>query len=292
MSFKKMNNLKVSAFAVVLSVGILSGYSTLDKNVTLVVNGEEKHVSTFKTNVQEVLDAHDIKYDGNDIVTAKLDDKVASGDKIKVIKVEEKTCTEFKKIPYDTTVLKDENCISGNTEVTREGKDGQKQVSYKMTYHDGKLVEKAQVDEKVISNPEDKIVKEVPDVQVASNEEVSTSRGVSSRGASEKAVSAARDSASAKTSTSQKGRTMTVQATAYVGDTITSTGTRPKWGTIAVDPRVIPYGTKVYIPQFDMVFTAEDCGGAIKGNIIDIFMTSTSQMNAWGRKTINIQILN
>jgi 3D (Asp-Asp-Asp) domain-containing protein len=74
---------------------------------------------------------------------------------------------------------------------------------------------------------------------------------------------------------------MTVVATAYTGDTITSTGTTPKWGTIAVDPTVIPYGTKVYIPQFDKVFIAEDCGGAIKGNKIDIFMNDSDSVNNW-----------
>ena len=84
---------------------------------------------------------------------------------------------------------------------------------------------------------------------------------------------------------------MTVVATAYTGDTITSTGTTPKWGTIAVDPTVIPYGTKVYIPQFDKVFIAEDCGGAIKGNKIDIFMNDSDSVNNWGRRTIDIQIL-
>ena len=84
---------------------------------------------------------------------------------------------------------------------------------------------------------------------------------------------------------------MSVKATAYAGDTITSTGTIPKWGTIAVDPTVIPYGTKVYIPQFDKVFTAEDCGGAIKGNRIDIFMNSEAQCNEWGVQTIDIYVL-
>jgi len=85
-------------------------------------------------------------------------------------------------------------------------------------------------------------------------------------------------------------RHMKVVATAYAGDGITSTGTRPKWGTIAVDPRVIPYGSKVYIPQFGMTFTAEDCGGAIKGNIIDIFMGSESQAYSWGRRSIDIYL--
>ena len=80
-----------------------------------------------------------------------------------------------------------------------------------------------------------------------------------------------------------------VKATAYAGDTITSTGTVPTEGTtIAVDPSVIPYGSKVYIPEFDKVFTAEDCGSAIKGNRIDIFMESEAKCNEWGVKNITI----
>lgn len=87
------------------------------------------------------------------------------------------------------------------------------------------------------------------------------------------------------------GKKVDVEATAYTGDTITSTGTVPKWGTIAVDPKVIPYGTKVYIPYFDTVFVAEDCGSAIKGNKIDIFMDNSKSMNDWGRRNIEIYIL-
>ena len=83
-----------------------------------------------------------------------------------------------------------------------------------------------------------------------------------------------------------------VKATAYAGDTITSTGTVPKDGyTIADDPSVIPYGTRVYIPEFDKVFVAEDCGSAIKGNRIDIFMESEAKCNEWGVKNITIHIL-
>lgn len=83
-----------------------------------------------------------------------------------------------------------------------------------------------------------------------------------------------------------------VKATAYAGDTITSTGTVPTVGTtIAVDPTVIPYGTKVYIPEFDNVFTAEDCGSAIKGNRIDIFMENETKCNEWGVKNITIYVL-
>ncbi|MGL5346554.1 MAG: SH3 domain-containing protein [Peptostreptococcaceae bacterium] len=88
-----------------------------------------------------------------------------------------------------------------------------------------------------------------------------------------------------------QGKNMKVVATAYTGYSTTSTGQKPVWGTIAVDPRVIPYGTKVYIPQFDQVFVANNTGGAIKGNKIDIYMNTKSECYNWGRKTIDIVVL-
>jgi 3D (Asp-Asp-Asp) domain-containing protein len=90
---------------------------------------------------------------------------------------------------------------------------------------------------------------------------------------------------------SQEKITINAVATAYTGYGTTSTGQKPVWGTIAVDPKVIPYGTKVYIPQFNQVFIANNCGGAIKGNKIDIFMNTRQECSNWGRRTIEIQIL-
>ena len=88
------------------------------------------------------------------------------------------------------------------------------------------------------------------------------------------------------------GTPMQVGATAYANDPITSTGTKPQVGrTIAVDPTVIPYGTKVYIPQFDKVFIAEDSGSAIKGNRIDIYMKDYKTCMEFGFKDITIYIL-
>lgn len=95
-----------------------------------------------------------------------------------------------------------------------------------------------------------------------------------------------------KSQSSNVVTTMTVSATAYAGDGITATGTVPKVGrTIAVDPRVIPYGTRVYIPALGGTYIAEDCGGGIKGNKIDIFMSSEAKCNSWGVRNIEIQIL-
>ena len=71
----------------------------------------------------------------------------------------------------------------------------------------------------------------------------------------------------------------------------TSTGTTPKEGrTIAVDPKLIPYGSIVYIQDYGY-FVAEDCGGAIKQNRIDIFTNSHSYAIQQGKKVAGVWIL-
>ena len=87
------------------------------------------------------------------------------------------------------------------------------------------------------------------------------------------------------------GRTMTVSATAYTHTgNPTATGVYPSRGTIAVDPSVIPLGTRVYVEGYGYA-TAQDTGGAIKGNKIDVFVNSHSEAMNWGRRTVNITIL-
>ena len=84
-----------------------------------------------------------------------------------------------------------------------------------------------------------------------------------------------------------------VVATAYCGSQKTSTGGWAKVRhTIAVDPRTIPYGSKIYIPTLGFIGVAEDCGSAIKNKKIDIFMSSYKEAMNWGIKNITIYILN
>ena len=89
-----------------------------------------------------------------------------------------------------------------------------------------------------------------------------------------------------------KARKMQVKATAYAGHQLTSTGGYAKVNrTIAVDPRIIAYGSKIYIPELNYIGVAEDCGSAIKQNRIDIFMATESQCIQWGIRNITIYIL-
>lgn len=94
-------------------------------------------------------------------------------------------------------------------------------------------------------------------------------------------------------------RKLSVEATAYSceGYTgITATGTTARYGAIAVDPRVIPYGTRMYIVSDDGVYiygyaTAEDCGGGIKGNRIDLYFDTEDECWDFGRRSCTVYIL-
>lgn len=88
-----------------------------------------------------------------------------------------------------------------------------------------------------------------------------------------------------------RGRVIKVEATAYTHTgNRTATGTWPEEGrTIAVDPDVIPLGSQVVIEGKEYI--AEDTGGVVKGNIIDIFMDSETECWNWGRQEIDILVI-
>lgn len=87
-----------------------------------------------------------------------------------------------------------------------------------------------------------------------------------------------------------------MEATAYTlhegnGDGYTATMTIPEEGrTVAVDPEVIPYGTKLTI-NGQSGYIAEDCGGDIKGNRLDIYMNSQPEAVTWGRQEVKVMVI-
>lgn len=89
---------------------------------------------------------------------------------------------------------------------------------------------------------------------------------------------------------SPRGRKLTVTSTAYCLRGYTASGTYVNEGTIAVDPRVIPMGTRMYVPGYGYG-VARDTGGVIKGNKIDVWFPSLSQCYNWGNRTVTITIL-
>ena len=84
-------------------------------------------------------------------------------------------------------------------------------------------------------------------------------------------------------------RTLAVDAVAYHLPGRTASGLPVGVGVIAVDPTVIPLGTRVFVPGYGAAVAA-DVGSAIKGNIIDLWMPSTAAARAWGRRTVTITV--
>lgn len=154
----------------------------------------------------------------------------------------------------------------GVENVLSEGINGTKTVTYKETYENGNMVGKEQVSEGILIAPVNKVIERGVEVVAEVDQTPSVESGV------------------------------VFQATAYTATgNLTATGTVARVGVIAADPRVIPMGTKVFIQYPDGTpigyATAEDTGGAVKGNIIDIYMDSYNECIQFGRRNVIVTIV-
>jgi len=85
--------------------------------------------------------------------------------------------------------------------------------------------------------------------------------------------------------------TVTFEATAYTWTGYrTATGTWPSRGTVAVDPNVIPLGSVLYVEGYGEAIAA-DTGGAIKGNIIDVYLPTEDECWQWGRRMVEVRVM-
>ena len=159
-------------------------------------------------------------------------------------------------------------CLLGTVSARKEVTlvvDGSVERHLKRVYQDGELIHEEVLAETVTQEPVTEIVA------------VGT-MGTVSRGGTDYRYSRAVDAL----------------ATAYcptdVGGCNTALGIKPKRGIVAVDPRVIPLGTRVYVENYGPALAA-DTGGAIKGNRVDIFVDSHQEAISWGRRKVTVYIL-
>ncbi|WP_297633713.1 G5 domain-containing protein [uncultured Clostridium sp.] len=236
---------------------------------TTVYSAEETIGQVLTENMDE-LKSKGIDYDKDlDEINPGLNTKAIADLAIKIVDVEIKTVKEDKSIPYETVVKRDSNLEKGKKVVKNEGTNGKKQVKYKITYKDGKEVSKKEVQSKTLSKPVNALVVEGTKNPI---------KYIPNRGGSA-------PSGNAPTGYKKK---IVVESTAYALHGITATGTKPVYNpggisTIAVDPRVIPLGSLVYVEGYGLA-RAADTGGAIKGNIIDVYFNSNAECTQWGRK--------
>ena len=222
----------------------------------------------FEATVGDVLKEKKVQISEWDEINLPLDQKIKDGTKIVVDRYEQRIQKKIELVPYKTKEVEDKEMAKGEKEVEQEGKKGKKIYEVAMMYKNGKPMEedgKQVVNRRLVDTvqPVEEIVK------IGTNEKLAEKEDTQLASAG----------------------TLTVQATGYTHTgNKTATGTYPRRGTIAVDPDVIPLGTKLYIPGYGYG-VAEDTGGAVQGHIIDLFFETRSEAIQWGRRTVTIKIL-
>jgi len=241
-------------------------------NLTFVDNGKSQQVWTTSTTVADFLKQQGIKLNTLDRVEPTLTEKMKENGVVNVIRVEKVTDVVEEPVEFAVVTKKDEGLAKGKEKTLSAGKQGRVSKQYEVLLENGKEVSRKLLSEQMISEKQDKVV-------AVGTKDLSMQV---SRGADE------------------TGTEFYVTATAYTancngcsGRTATGLNLRanPNMKVIAVDPRIIPLGTKVFVEGYGYAVAA-DTGGAIKGYIIDVFVPSNSDAYRWGRKKVKIKILN
>lgn len=267
--------------------------------VTLVNGGKKEKLWTTGGTVKQFLKDNQVKYTkkSHDKLNLKLNDKLDKNTKIKIVRVdlEEKEVEEV--VPFETEKREDNTLAKGEEKVISEGVEGLAVKTYKVTNEDGKKASEKLVGTDVQKKHKNKVV-------AIGTKEASKSSGnlqtLSSK--KENKQSSKSESSSSKSSSSTSGsssKTLTMSASAYTASCsgcsgYTATGinlnANPNMKVIAVDPSVIPLGSKVWVEGYGEA-VAGDTGGAIKGNRIDLHFPNKKSALAFGQRTVTVKIL-
>lgn len=243
--------------------------------VEVKANGIQVQVLTAEDTIEDMLDAEEetlqeqgIEFDKEvDEVSPSLDSTIDGDINVQLVKVQTKNLVEKQPINFDTIVEKSEELDSSVQKVKSEGVNGEKEITYQIVYKDGVEVSRNVKSTKTIVEPQNQVV-------LKGTGHVYASRGGGNITYKKK---------------------ISCSATAYSGHSSTATGRRPVrneggLSTIAVDPSVIPLGSKVYVDGYGYAI-ASDTGGAIKGDRIDVYFNSSSECNSWGRRSTNVLVV-
>ena len=265
--------------------------------VTVEADGKVKEVYLTKGTVEDVLDKAHIVLGEKDFANYDLDRQAAPGDHIKITRVKEEILVEKEKIPYSIITKENNKLKKGVEKVVQEGKEGEKERKILIAYYDNIEVKREVVEEKISQEPQNRIIDKGTYVEPPKPKTVS--RGSSTRSKTNnttKSNTSGSKASSSKSSSKNSSGFKAFEATAYTHTgNRTKTGVRPKKGIIAVDPKVIPLYTKVYIEfpkgwtHLNGYYQAMDTGGAIKGKIIDVFLDDEATARKFGRRKVKIR---
>lgn len=249
---------------------------------------EEEKLWSTSTTVADFLKQKGVTLGELDRVEPGLEEKITPDQEVRVIRVEKVTDVVEEPVDFAVVTKKDANMTAGNEKVIQAGKKGLLKKEYEVIKENGKETTRELKSEKTVRESEDKIVAVGTKVVTAQ-----VSRGQSQARQPNK-------QASNRGTQQSGGKEFYVNATAFTADCngcsgVTATGinlhANPNAKVIAVDPSVIPLGSKVWVEGYGYA-VAGDTGGAIKGNRIDVFMNSKAQANRFGSKRVKVRVIN
>ncbi len=252
--------------------------------VEVTAGGETQTIHTTKRVIKDILADAGFTCTNEDEITPRAD-KIAKADtKIVLIKRTSETVTLTEDTPYPVTEKPNASLSRGLKKVITKGEKGQSEITYKISYADGVEVGREVIKEKVITPSKEEIVEVGTKKTTMDDYTIAYGDGTIT---------------TSRSGTLSYSRVLSCTATAYdavscgkkPGEARTATGAIAQRGVIAVDPRVIPLGTRVFVEGYGYAIAA-DTGGAIKGNIIDVCMDSRAESINWGRRSVKVYILN
>lgn len=274
--------------------------------LTLQNGKKKKDVWTTSTTVADLLKQQDIELNDLDRVEPDLKEDVEPESVVKITRVEKVTDVVEEPIDYALVTKKDSNLAQGTEKVVQDGKEGLLKKEYEVIKENGKEVKRKLVTEETVSDSQDKIVAvgtQVLVAQVSRGKEsntTSTTSNSASDSTPDKAATKKETTNKEASAAPQEGNEITMSATAYTASCngcsgVTATGinlkSNPNAKVVAVDPNVIPLGSKVWVEGYGHAI-AGDTGGAIKGNRIDLFVPDKDQAYRFGRKNVKVRVLN
>lgn len=257
-------------------------------NITLEMDDQIIPLQVPAGTLSDALKFSNIELNESYVTSIDKDAMVENGMYVIAGSLEEKDEEEREAIPFNTVQKNTDALAKGKKQVEQNGSNGEKLVLNKKRYIAGKLISSEKISESVVKQPVDQVMLCGTKVELAKNANFTVNTGNN-------------------TLTDANGNVMSYSkvikgtCTAYSDKygRATATGRAARRGVIAVNPKIIPYGTRVYIksPDGRVVYgqaVAADTGGFTKhGNVIaDLCYNSEAECNQFGRRQMEIYILN
>lgn len=261
--------------------------------VTLKSDGEEQEIWTTSTTVADFLDREEIELGDLDRVEPVVEDRLDKESIVQVTRIEKVTDVVEESISYETITKNDDSIDKGKEEIEEEGEEGTLEKTYELVLEDGEEVSRELVKTETTKDQTDRVV------AVGTREAAVASKSEEPLKEEKQETKIASEQVEAPAEKPKADKSFTMTATAYTASCagcsgVTATGidlnSNRNMKVVAVDPSVIPLGSKVHVEGYGTAI-AGDTGGAISGNKIDLHVPSQAEAERFGRKQVKVTVV-